>query len=170
MRPTDGRVQIRGSYASLIGVGAGFSDTMTGRKNIYLNAAIHGLNPSETDEVIDDIIAFADVGKYVDMPVKDYSSGMQARLGFSTAIHILPDIVFLDEVLAVGDAAFREKSGKRLKELLAQNRTVVFVSHAAEEVEDICQRAIWIHDGRIRLDGDAKGVVSEYQAFMRTQS
>ena len=166
VRPTSGRVIVRGSYVSLIGIGAGFIESMSGRKNIYLNAAIYGQMPGQIEEKVDDIIAFADVGKYIDMPIKDYSSGMRARLGFSIAVHILPEIVFLDEVLSVGDLAFQHKSKARLLELLSQDKTVVFVSHANSSIVEVCQRAIWLHDGAIRMDGDSKAVVSEYTDFM----
>jgi len=169
IRPTTGHVEVHGSYASLIGLGAGFLDTMSGRKNIYLNAAIHGVTPEEVEQYLDDIITFADIGKYIDMPVKDYSSGMRARLGFSVAIHILPDIVFLDEVLSVGDSAFKEKSGNKLEAFLNENRTVIFVSHASESVTRICKRAIWIHNGEIKMDDSAIHVVKEYEAFMAHQ-
>lgn len=170
VRPSDGRVTVRGSYASLIGIGAGFVDSMTGRKNIYLMAAIYGLNPSDIEDRVDDIISFADVSKHIDMPIKDYSSGMRARLGFSIAVHTLPDIVFLDEVLSVGDVSFQKKSKLRLLEFLSQNKTVIFVSHSSSAVVEVCQRAIWLHDGRIRADGDSKVVVSEYLDFMKSEN
>lgn len=169
MRPSEGHVEVRGSYVSLIGVGAGFSDTMTGRRNIYLNAAIHGINPDEIESKVDSIIEFADIGDYIDMPVKDYSSGMKSRLGFSVAIHILADIVFLDEVLAVGDVAFKRKSGEKLREYLSQNKTVILVSHSSSSITDICQRAIWLNGGEVRMDGDAETVVEAYEEFMKTR-
>ena len=168
VRPTSGRVTLRGNFASVIGVGAGFIETMPGRKNIYLNAAIHGVSPAQIEDKVADIIEFADIGKYIDMPVKDYSNGMRARLGFSIAVHTLPDIVFLDEVLAVGDAAFQKKSKARLLNLLARQKTVVFVSHSTSSILEVCQRAIWLHKGKILLDADARTVVSEYDAFMNS--
>jgi len=167
MAPSGGYVTVRGSYVSLIGLGAGFSETMSGRKNIYLNAAIHGINPQQIEEHVQDIIAFADIGKYIDMPVKDYSSGMRSRLGFSIAMHILPDIVFLDEILSVGDTAFKKKSERRLADLLSQNRTIIFVSHASSAVVDVCSRALWLHQGQLQMDDAASDVVKEYEAYMR---
>lgn len=168
MRPTTGRVYVRGTYTSLIGVGAGFITNLTGRKNIYLNAAIYGINPNEIEDRVDDIITFADIGQYIDMPVKDYSTGMRARLGFSIAVHILPDIVFLDEVLSVGDVAFKRKSQARLLSLLSQDKTVIFVSHSNSAVSDICERVIWLHDGEVKMDGDTKTVIKAYDEFMHT--
>jgi lipopolysaccharide transport system ATP-binding protein len=168
MRPSSGNIVLRGTYASLIGVGAGFVPDLSGRKNIYLNAAIHGINPSQIEPNIDDIIAFADIGKYIDMPVKDYSTGMRARLGFSIAAHILPDIVFLDEVLSVGDAAFKRKSQQRLMDLLSHDKTVIFVSHSNGAIRDVCSRAIWLHDGTVQMDDDAELVIREYSDFMKS--
>lgn len=166
MRPTSGHVQVNGSYVSLIGLGAGFTNTMSGRRNIYLNAAIHGVKRPEIEEKIDDIIAFADIGQYIDMPVKDYSSGMRARLGFSIAVHILPDIVFLDEVLAVGDGAFQKKSRERLEGLLSQDKTVLMVSHSTDAVLQICKRTLWLHAGEIRMDDHTSDVIEAYNAFI----
>lgn len=170
MRPSEGKVIVRGTFASLIGVGAGFIPTLSGRKNIYLNAAIHGINPTEIEERVEDIINFADIGRYIDMPVKDYSTGMRARLGFSIAVHILPDIVFLDEVLSVGDSGFQKKSQKRLLNLLSQDKTVIFVSHSDSAVTAVCQRVIWLHQGQVKMDGDTDTVISEYKSFMKTLS
>ncbi len=162
MRPSSGQVQINGRYTALIGLGAGFLPTMTGRQNIYLNAAIHGVTPAHTDDLLAAIIAFADLGPFVDMPVKDYSSGMKARLGFSVAVHILPDIIFLDEVLAVGDAAFQEKCIERILGMRQQGKTIVFVSHSASAVRLVCERAIWLDKGVLRLDGSADTVLNAY--------
>ena len=163
MRPSSGRVQIHGRYTALIGLGAGFLPVMTGRQNIYLNAAIHGVSRAETDDLLEAIIAFADLGPFMDVPVKDYSSGMKARLGFSVAVHILPDIIFLDEVLAVGDAAFQEKCIERILSMRAQGKTIVFVSHSASAVRLVCERAIWLDKGVLQLDGSADHVLTAYK-------
>jgi lipopolysaccharide transport system ATP-binding protein len=166
IRPTTGTVSVNGTYAALIGIGTGFSDTLTGRKNIYLNSAINGINPSEVEATINDIIEFADIGNHIDSLVKDYSTGMRARLAFSIATHNLPDIVFLDEVLSVGDITFNQKSKKKLQDLLSENRTVIFVSHSNDAILEICNRVIWLHNGQIQLDGDAESVVQAYSEFM----
>lgn len=163
MRPTTGRVTVSGRYTALIGLGAGFIPTMTGRENIYLNAAIHGLKPAQTDSIIKDIIAFADLGAFIDMPVKDYSSGMGARLGFSVAVHILPEIIFLDEVLAVGDATFQDKCIERILSMRDEGRTIVFVSHSPSAVRLVCKRAIWLDNGSIIMDGKVDEVLNAYQ-------
>src|SRR5690606_19688188 len=117
MEPTTGHIEVKGRFSSLIGLGAGFDPQRTGRENIYLNAAIFGFSPDKVNTIIDDIIAFAELSEFLDRPVKNYSSGMVARLGFSVAIHIFPDIIFLDEVLSVGDAAFQAKCVERIKEI-----------------------------------------------------
>lgn len=164
MRPSAGVIKVNGRYSALIGLGAGFLPSMTGRENIYLNAAIYGVRPQQTDLLLDQIIAFADIGDFIDMPVKDYSSGMGARLGFSVAIHILPEIIFLDEVLAVGDAAFQKKCLDRIMGMKAEGKTIVFVSHAASAVKMLCERAIWLDKGRIEMDADSGTVLAAYAA------
>ncbi len=164
MRPSSGQVQITGRYTALIGLGAGFLPKMTGRQNIYLNAAIHGIEPRQTDELLETIIDFADLGQFVDIPVKDYSSGMKARLGFSVAVHILPDIIFLDEVLAVGDAAFQQKCVERILLMRQQGKTLIFVSHSASAVKLVCERAIWLDHGQLAMDGPTDTVLNAYQA------
>lgn len=169
MRPTSGRAVVNGTYASLLGLGAGFIETLSGRKNIYLNAAIYGINPEEIEAHIEDIIAFADIGRYIEMPIKDYSSGMRARLGFSIAIHTVPDIIFLDEILAVGDAAFSKKAGEQMEKILADQRTVILVSHSTNAILRSCKRCLWIHQGQLQMDDDAPAVVAEYSSFMQAQ-
>lgn len=161
--PTQGSVTVKGRFAPLIALGAGFNPELTGRQNIYLNTAIQGLSRKETDRLIPNILGFADIGPFIDMPVKRYSSGMTARLGFSIAVHTLPDIVFIDEVLSVGDAAFQQKCKRKIEELKAENRTMMFVSHASSEVRRLCDRAIWMHKGSVRMDGPAEDVVDAYE-------
>lgn len=165
MRPTTGTVEVRGRYAALIGLGTGFITEMTGRKNIYLNAAIYGVPPSETDGFINDVIDFAELGDFIDEPVKTYSSGMRARLGFSVAIHILPDVVFIDEALAVGDAGFQEKCWNRINQLRQENRTFIIVSHGGD-IRKMCNRVIWIDKGQVQMDDDTETVLSAYQDFI----
>lgn len=169
-RPNRGRVAVAGRFAAMIGLGAGFNTERTGRENIFLNAAIHGTAPKQVAGLLDAIIDFAELGEFIDVPVKRYSSGMVTRLGFSIAVHILPDIIFIDEVLAVGDAAFQEKCLARIHQMRAEGRTIVFVSHAPSLVSQVCERAIWLHQGRLRLDGSVAHVLAEYEALIQGQA
>lgn len=163
-KPTSGDIEINGRFAALIALSAGFNMEMSGRKNIYLNAAFQGLMPPDVRPLEEAIIEFAELGPFIDLPVKRYSSGMVARLGFSIAIHILPDIVFLDEVLAVGDEAFALKCGERIMGLRDQGRTIVMVSHSAVSVRRLCTRAIWIDKGVQKMDGNPDDVLKAYAA------
>jgi len=168
-RPTEGHAEVRGRYATLIALGAGFNMDLTGRENIFLNAAIQGVGPKETAGLIDEIVSFSELYDFLDTPVKRYSSGMLARLGFSIAIHILPDIIFIDEVLAVGDAAFQEKCMDRILELKREGRTLMFVSHAPEMVRRLCERSIWLHNGRLMLDGPTNEVMAAYEEMLHRE-
>ncbi|PJF42208.1 MAG: ABC transporter ATP-binding protein [Candidatus Thermofonsia Clade 1 bacterium] len=169
MRPTQGRVRVRGRFASLIGLQAGFLPELSGRKNIYLNAAFHGVMPRQIEPYVESIIEFAEIRPFIDTPVKHYSSGMSTRLGFSIAIHVLPEIIFLDEVLAVGDAAFQQKCVEHMLKLRDEGRTILFVSHDAGAVRMLCQRALWLHKGRLRMDGGTDVVLEEYEYFVQHQ-
>lgn len=169
-RPTEGKVEVKGRFSSLIALGAGFNPEMSGRRNIYLNAAIFGLRPSEVEPIIDDIINFSEIEEFIDLPVKRYSSGMYARLGFSIAVHIFPDIMFVDEVLSVGDSAFQRKCIERIQKLKAEGLTIVLVSHAEGLVEEICERAIWLHRGALMMDGFVQDVIPKYLDFLEQQA
>ncbi len=162
--PTEGHVAVQGRFATLIALGVGFNPERTGRENIFLNAAIHGLSTRETRSIIDGIIAFAELGEFIDEPVKCYSSGMNARLGFSIAMHIVPDILFIDEILAVGDAPFQNKCIERIQSLKADGRTLMFVSHSPAAIRSLCQRAIWLADGQVVMDGSVEEVLTKYEA------
>lgn len=164
--PSAGRIVMRGRVAALIGLGAGFLPTLTGRENIHLSAALYGLAPRELRMRLDAIIDFAELGEFIDVPVKDYSSGMQARLGFSVAAHVAPEILLLDEVFAVGDAAFQQKCMHKIIALRDEGRSLVFVSHAAGAVRWLCERALWLHEGALRLDGPTEEVLAAYHAFL----
>jgi ABC-type polysaccharide/polyol phosphate transport system ATPase subunit len=169
-RPTRGSASVVGRFATLIGLGAGFNFERTGRENIYLNAAIQGVPPRRVVSFLNDIIAFAELGDFIDVPVKRYSSGMVTRLGFSIAAHILPDIILIDEVLAVGDAAFQEKCMQRILEMKREGRTILFVSHAADAVRMLCERAIWLHQGEVQIDGRTDEVLGRYGAMLRAEA
>jgi ABC-2 type transport system ATP-binding protein len=162
IEPTEGSITVNGRFATLIGLGAGFDYERSGRENIYLNAAIQGVPPEEIEQRVDDIIEFSELGEFIDVRVKLYSSGMIARLGFSIAVHILPDVVFLDEVLSVGDTAFQEKSSERIMQLRERNTTLVFVSHSMTSIEKMCQRTIWLDHGQIKMDGPTDEVIEAY--------
>ncbi|MBK8020104.1 MAG: ABC transporter ATP-binding protein [Chloroflexi bacterium] len=162
--PTEGRVQVTGRAVALIGLSAGFDMEHSGRQNIFLNAAILNMPPKQVRPLIDEIIAFAELEEFIDLPVKTYSSGMVARLGFSIAVHVMPNIIFLDEVLSVGDSGFQQKCIAKLHELRSEDRTFVIVSHAIEQVHELAKRAIWLDEGQIRMDDTTQEVIEAYRA------
>jgi lipopolysaccharide transport system ATP-binding protein len=160
--PTRGEVRIRGRIASLLEVGTGFHPELSGRENIFLNGAILGMRRNEIARKLDQIIDFSGCERYIDTPVKRYSSGMYVRLAFAVAAHLEPEILIIDEVLAVGDAQFQKKCLGKMGEVARTGRTVLFVSHNMSSVSNLCRRAIWLSDGRIHEDGDARRVVASY--------
>ncbi len=168
-RPARGVSQVHGRFATLIALGAGFDTERTGRENIFLNAAIQGVYRREISKIMDQIIDFAELGEFIDVPVKRYSSGMVTRLGFSIAVHILPEIIFIDEVLAVGDSAFQEKCIQRIARMKSEGRTLMFVSHAADTVRELCERALWLNHGRLQMDGPTDEVLQAYDAMLEAQ-
>jgi len=161
--PTMGQVEIYGRAASLLSLNAGFSMERSGRDNINLNAALCGATPRDVRLHLDNIIEFAELGEFIDRPVKLYSSGMLARLGFSIAIHILPEIILIDEVLSVGDAAFQAKCMERIVGLKSRDRTLVLVSHSEETIRMLCRRAIWLDGGRVLINGPTESVLAAYK-------
>lgn len=169
MYPDAGQIVTDGRISALIELGAGFHPDLSGRENIYTNAAIFGLNHSEINRRIQDIIAFSELGDYIDNPVRTYSSGMYMRLAFSVAINVDADILLVDEILAVGDASFQAKCFNRLREIKASGTTIVIVSHSLGQIEQICDRSIWIHDGKIRADGLPREVHPAYLNYMAQQ-
>jgi len=160
--PTEGEVDLYGRVASLLEVGTGFHPELTGRENIYLNGAILGMQRVEIERKFDEIVAFAEVEKFLDTPVKRYSSGMYVRLAFAVAAHLEPEILIIDEVLAVGDAAFQKKCLGKMGDVARQGRTVLFVSHNMPAVKALCGRAILLNDGKVLLDGSVDSVVNAY--------
>ena len=160
--PTSGTVETHGRIAALLELGSGFNPELTGRENIYINGAILGLEQSRIDGIIDDIIAFADIGDYIEQPVKTYSSGMAVRLAFSVQVHVEPDILIVDEALAVGDAAFQAKAMTRIQQILARGTTLLFVGHDLNAVRAFCQRAILLENGRMAMLGAPEEVIEEY--------
>jgi ABC-type polysaccharide/polyol phosphate transport system ATPase subunit len=168
--PTDGRVLVRGRVVSLIELGAGFHPELTGRENIHLHAAILGVRQREVVASFDDIVDFAGIHKFVDSPVKWYSSGMYARLGFSVAAFSRPDVLLVDEVLAVGDSAFQRRAIDKMQEFIRDGRTVVFVSHDMGNVRGLCQETLWLDHGRVKAQGRTDEVVAAYIDAINTQS
>jgi lipopolysaccharide transport system ATP-binding protein len=160
--PTEGHAEINGRVGSLLEVGTGFHPELTGRENIYLNGAILGMKQAEIDRRFDEIVAFSEIEKFLDTPVKRYSSGMYVRLAFSVAAHLEPEILLVDEVLAVGDAAFQKKCLGKMGDVAHEGRTVLFVSHNMSAIEQLCQGAVLFESGRVRLRGDVASVIDKY--------
>ena len=160
--PTEGRILLRGRVGSLLEVGTGFHPELTGRENIFLNGAILGMRRAEIVRQFDEIVAFAEVEKFIDTPVKHYSSGMYLRLAFAVAAHLEPEILLVDEVLAVGDAAFQKKCLGKMGDVARQGRTVIFVSHNTTALRSLCSRAVWLNEGRVAEDGPTGTVVDHY--------
>ena len=160
--PTSGTIETNGKLTSLLELGAGFHPDFTGRENIYFNASIFGLSRKEIDNRIDEIIAFSELGEFIDNPIRTYSSGMYMRLAFSVAINVDAEILLIDEILAVGDQHFQEKCFAKLKELRDSGKTIVIVSHSLDTVKKLCRRAVWIYKGEVRLDGDPTYVINQY--------
>lgn len=166
MYPDSGTITMNGRVSSLIELGAGFHPDMSGRENIYINASIFGLSRKEIDARLDDIIAFSELEEFIDNPVRTYSSGMYMRLAFSVAINVDADILLIDEILAVGDVNFQAKCFNRLREIKAEGTTIVIVSHSLGQIEQICDRSIWIHEGVIRAEGKPRDIHPEYLDYM----
>lgn len=160
--PTAGRAFLNGRVGSLLEVGTGFHPELTGRENVYLNGAVLGMRRAEIDQKFDEIVAFSGVERFLDTPVKRYSSGMSVRLAFSVAAHLQPEILLVDEVLAVGDAAFQKKCLGKMGDVAAEGRTVLFVSHNMVAVQNLCRRSIWLQEGQIAADGDTADIVKNY--------
>jgi lipopolysaccharide transport system ATP-binding protein len=162
--PSSGRMKVTGRVASLLEVGTGFHEELTGRENIFLNGSILGMKKGEVTSKLDSIISFAGVERFVDTPIKRYSTGMRLRLGFAVAAHLDPDVLIVDEVLAVGDAGFQKKCLNTMEDMRSGGRTVLFVSHNMAAVENLCTRGIWIDGGRVRQDGPTRDVIESYMS------
>jgi ABC-type polysaccharide/polyol phosphate transport system ATPase subunit len=168
IEPTSGAIEIQGRVGALLELGAGFHPDLTGRENIYLNASILGFSRTRTDQIYDDIVAFSEMERFIDVPVKHYSSGMYMRLGFSIAVHLEPDILLVDEVLAVGDQSFQNRCLDRISRMKREGVTIVLVTHAMDMVRNMCSRALWLDDGQIQASGDVEQVLEQYAAQVRT--
>ena len=160
--PNKGTIEINGKLTSLLELGAGFHPDFSGRENIYFNASIFGLTKKQIDEKLNDIIKFSELEKYIDNPVRTYSSGMFMRLAFAVAINVNADILLVDEILSVGDEHFQNKCIERMLDLKRKGKTMVFVTHSMQTVEKLCDRAVWLCDGKIQMDGDVSQVIEKY--------
>lgn len=160
--PSQGKITTKGKLTSLLELGAGFHPDFTGRENIYFNASIFGLTKIEIEKRVDEIIEFSELGEFIDSPVRTYSSGMYMRLAFSVAINVDAEILLIDEILAVGDQHFQDKCFAKLEELKNSEKTIVIVSHSLDSIKKLCNRAVWIYNGEVRMDGKTSDVIEEY--------
>ena len=160
--PNKGTIETKGKLTSLLELGAGFHPDFSGRENIYFNSSIFGLTRKQIDERLDQIIEFSELKDFIDNPVRTYSSGMYMRLAFSVAINVDADILLIDEILSVGDQHFQEKCFNKMRELKKEGKTMVFVTHSMDSVKNLCDRAVWLYNGQVRMDGNTDEVVNEY--------
>lgn len=167
LTPSEGEIKIEGKISSLLELGAGFNPDYSGLENIYLQGTLMGLSKQEVDSKLESILDFADIGEFIYQPVKTYSSGMFARLAFSTAINVDPDILIVDEALSVGDMAFQEKCITKMKSMLNDQRTILFVSHSMPSIRNFCTKAIWLKDGKVHTSGEAHIVCEQYSEYMK---
>jgi ABC-type polysaccharide/polyol phosphate transport system ATPase subunit len=164
--PNTGRVEVNGRVSTLLSLGVGFNRKLTGRQNVVLGGLAAGLTRAELAEKYDEIVEFAELEEFMDMPMRTYSSGMYGRLAFSVAVNMEPDILLIDEALSVGDARFRRKSFDKMRELCQQARTIVLVSHSMGSIEELCDMAVWMHKGELRKQGEPEEVIHAYTEFL----
>ena len=167
LKPTEGGVRVAGNVAPMLELGSGFDFDMTGRENIFLNGAILGYSEDFLKSKYDEIVAFSEIGQFIDVPLRNYSSGMIARLAFSIATVVVPQVLIVDEVLSVGDAAFQEKSLARMMELMSCGTTVLFVSHSLPQIRRLCSRVVWLQNGQVQMFGDAQTVCDAYERILK---
>jgi ABC-type polysaccharide/polyol phosphate transport system ATPase subunit len=167
--PTSGRVEVEGRVSTLLALGVGFNKKLTGRENVILGGLAAGLTKDRLQEKYDEIVEFAELEEFMDMPMQTYSSGMYGRLAFSVAVNMDPDILLIDEALSVGDARFKRKSFEKMRELCGQDRTILLVSHALGSIEELCDQALWIHKGELRLWDEPERVVKTYTHFLNVK-
>jgi len=165
LKPSSGQITVDGRIAPLLELGAGFHPELSGRENILLNGILLGMLKREVEEKIDSIIEFSELEKFIDQPIRTYSSGMLARLGFSVAVHCEPDILLLDEVLSVGDQDFQKKCIEKMLGFKRSGKTIIFVSHSAQQIEEMCDRIIWIQNGKVHLNGKPVEVLQAYRNY-----
>ena len=165
--PTEGRIQVNGRVSTLLALGVGFNPQLSGRENIVLGGLAAGLSRKEIEHRYEEIAGFADLGEFIDLPMRTYSSGMHGRLAFSVAVHMDPDILLIDEALSAGDATFKQKAAAKMKELVTTARTMFLVSHALKSVQDLCDTVVWLHKGRLMMKGEPREVVVAYNTFLK---
>lgn len=165
-KPTVGKISVKGKVSPLLELGAGFDNDLTGKENIYLNGLILGYNRDFIKSKVDEIIDFAEIRDFVDTPIKNYSSGMKARLGFSIATVSIPEILIVDEVLSVGDGRFRKKSEEKMIELIKSDATVLFVSHSLAQIRRLCTKVVWLEKGQVKMIGDTEEVCDAYEEYL----
>lgn len=163
LKPTEGSIEVHGNIVPMLELGSGFDYDLTGRENIFLNGAILGYSEEFLKEKYDEIVAFSELGKFIEIPIRNYSSGMLMRLAFSVATVVNPDILIVDEILAVGDANFQAKSKARMMELMGGGTTVLFVSHSIEQIREMCDRVIWLDHGHVKMIGETNEVCDRYE-------
>lgn len=164
LKPTGGELEVCGNIVPMLELGSGFDHDLTGRENIFLNGAILGYSEEYLKEKYDEIVAFSELGKFIDVPIRNYSSGMLMRLAFSIATVVQPEILIVDEILAVGDVAFQEKSKARMRELMSGGTTVLFVSHSLAQIREMCDRVIWLEHGQVKMMGETQKICDAYEA------
>lgn len=167
LKPYKGTVTVRGEIAPLIELGAGFDGNLTARENIYLNGTVLGHSKKFMDQHFDEIVDFAELWNFLDTPIKNFSSGMKARLGFSVATMVAPDVLIVDEILAVGDFLFRQKCTERMNEMLSGGTTLLYVSHSIDSVKELCTHALWLDKGRVRMAGEVNEVCDAYEQLKK---
>lgn len=165
LKPTSGSVTVNGSISPLIELGAGFDFDLTARENVYLNGAVLGFSHAQMAEKMEEIIEFSELQDFMDIAIKNFSSGMVARLGFSIATNIKPEILIVDEILGVGDFLFQQKCEKRIRNMMSGGTTVIMVSHSIEQIRSLCNKAVWLHHGKVMLKGDVQQVCDEYSNY-----
>lgn len=164
LKPTEGSVSVHGNIVPMLELGSGFDHDLTGRENVFLNGAILGYSEQYLKEKYDEIVEFSELGKFIDIPIRNYSSGMLMRLAFAIATVVNPEVLIVDEILAVGDAAFQEKSKARMKELMSGGTTVLFVSHSLDQIREMCNKVVWLEHGCVKMIGETQAVCDAYQA------
>jgi ABC-type polysaccharide/polyol phosphate transport system ATPase subunit len=164
--PTEGRIEVHGRISALLALGVGFNPSLSGRENVILGGLASGLTRAQIAERSQEIEDFAEIGEFMDMPIRTYSSGMRSRLAFSVAVHMEPDILMIDEAMSAGDARFKQKAAAKMQELMQSARAMFLVSHALASIEEICNRAIWLHKGDLMLEGEPREVIDAYTEFI----
>lgn len=165
--PTSGRIIVRGKVSTLLALGVGFNPSLSGRENVMLGGLAMGMSRKEVTERYEEIAAFAELGDFIDLPMRTYSSGMYSRLAFSVSVHMQPDILLIDEALSAGDASFKKKAAEKMKSLMSQASTMCLVSHALGSVKDLCSHTLWLHKGRLMMHDETPKVIDEYNRFLK---